>query len=60
MQEVSQEDRAADFTSDISSRVSIYSNTDFNPPTSNIEQELSPGGTSVVLPTTDILPKKPA
>jgi hypothetical protein len=52
-----QEDGAADFTSNISLRVSIYSNTDSNLSISNIGQELSPGGISVVLPA-DILLKK--
>ena len=59
MQKTSQKDGAADFASDISSRVSIYSDANFNPPTFNIGQELSLGGTSVVLPA-DILLKKPA
>jgi len=37
----------------------VCSNTDSNPSASNIGQELSLGGTSVVLPA-DILLKKPA
>ena len=56
---MSQENRAADFTSNISSRVSIYSDTDFNPSAFNIGRELSLGKISVVL-LTDILLKKPA
>ena len=58
MQKALQEDGAADFASDISLKVSMYSNTDSDPPTSNIGQELSLGGISIVLPTADILPKK--
>jgi len=54
---VLQEDRAANFASDISLRVSVYSDTDSNPSVSNIGRELSLGGISIVLPT-DILPKK--
>ena len=55
---MSQEDRAADFASNISLRVSIYSNADFNPPISSIGRELSPDRISVVLPAIDILLKK--
>ena len=58
-QQVSQEDGVADFASDISSRVSVCSDADPDPSASDIGRELSPGGTSVVLPA-DILPKKPA
>ena len=54
-----QEEGTANFTSNISSRVSIYSNADTNPSASNIGQELNLGKTSVVLPV-DILLKKPA
>ena len=54
-----QENRAANFASNISLRVSMCSNTNSNSSTSNIGQELSLGGTSVVLPM-DILLKKPA
>jgi len=54
---VLQKNRAADFTSDISLKVSICSDTNFNLFTSNIGQELSPGGISIVL-FTDILLKK--
>ena len=53
-----QEDGAADFTSNISLRVSIYSNANSNSSVSNIGRELSLGGTSIVLPM-DILLKKP-
>ena len=52
-----QEDRAANFASDISLRVSVYSNIDSNLSASNIGRELSLGGIFVVLPT-DILLKK--
>ena len=52
-----QEDGAADFASNISLRVSVYSDIDSNPSASNIGQELSLGRTSVVLPI-DILLKK--
>ena len=52
-----QEDRAANFTSNISLRVSIYSDIDSNLSASNIGQELSLGGISIVLPI-DILLKK--
>jgi len=54
---VLQEDGAADFASDISLRVSVYSDANSNPSASNIGRELSLGRTSVVLPT-DILLKK--
>ena len=54
-----QEDRVADFANNISSRVSVCSDTDPNLSTSNIGQKLSLGGTSIVLPV-DILLKKPA
>lgn len=57
--QVLQEDGAADFASDISSRVSVCSDADSDPSASSVGRELSPGGTSVVLPA-DILPKKPA
>ena len=56
---MSQEDRTADFASNISSRVSICSDADTDPSASDIGRELSPGRTSVVLPA-DILLKKPA
>ena len=59
MQWVSQEDKAADFASDISSRVSIYSNANTDPSASDIGRELSLSGISVVL-FIDILLKKPA
>ena len=52
-----QEDGAANFTSDISLRVSVYSDIDSNPSVSNIGRELSLGRISIVLPT-DILLKK--
>ena len=55
---MSQEDKTADFASNISLRVSIYSNTNTNPSASDIGRELSLGKTSVVLPI-DILLKKP-
>ena len=54
-----QEDKAADFTNNISLRVSVCSNTNTNPSVSNIGQELSLSKTSVVL-FIDILLKKPA
>ena len=54
---MSQEDKAADFTSNISLQVSVYSDADTNPSASDIGQELSPGGISIVLPV-DILLKK--
>ena len=57
MQEVSQEDGATNFASNISLRVSVYSNADSNLSASNIGQELSLGGISVVLPI-DILLRK--
>ena len=57
--QVLQEDGAADFASDVSSRVSVCSDADSDASASNVGRELSPGGTSVVLPA-DILPKKPA
>ena len=60
LQEVLQEDRAADFASNISLKVSVCSNTNSNPPASDVGQELSLSETSVVLPVADILPKKPA
>ena len=53
------EDGVADFVSNISLRVSIYSNADSNVSAFNIGWELSPGRISIVLPV-DILPKKPA
>ena len=52
-----QEDRAANFASDISLRVSVYSDANSNMSASNIGRELSPGRISVVL-STDILLKK--
>ena len=52
-----QEDGAANFASDVSLRVSIYSDANSNASASNIGRELSLGGTSVVLPA-DILLKK--
>ena len=52
-----QEDRTADFASNISLRVSICSNANTNPSASDIGRELSLGKTSVVLPV-DILLKK--
>ena len=52
-----QEDKAANFASNISLRVSIYSDANSNPSASNIGRELSLGRISVVLPT-DILLKK--
>ena len=51
------EDRAANFASNISLRVSVYSNTNSNISASNIGRELSLGGISIVLPI-DILLKK--
>jgi hypothetical protein len=57
LQEVSQEDGAADFASDISLRVSVYSDANSNPSASNIGRELSLGGTSVVLPADILLGK---
>jgi len=56
---VLQKDGAVDFVSDISLRVSVCNNADFNLPTSDVGQKLSLGGMSVVLPAVDILPKKP-
>jgi len=56
---VLQKDRATNFASNISLKVSVYSNTNSNISASNIRQELSLGGTSIVLPM-DILLKKPA
>jgi hypothetical protein len=56
---VSQEDGAADFTNNISLRVSVCSNTNPNPSASDIGREFSLSGTSVFLPV-DILLKKPA
>ena len=47
------------FTNNISLRVSIYSNTNSNPPASSMGREFSSGGISIVLPTSDILLKKP-
>ena len=52
-----QEDRAANFTSNIFLRVSICSDADSNLSIFNIGQELSLGRISIVLPT-DILLKK--
>ena len=52
-----QEDGAANFASNISLRVSIYSDTNSNTSASNIGWELSLGRISVVLPI-DILLKK--
>ena len=58
-QQVLQEDKTANFTSNISLKVSVYNDTDTNPSTSNIGREFSLGKTSVVL-FIDILLKKPA
>ena len=55
---MSQENRATNFASNISSKVSIYKNTNANPSVSNIGQELSLNKISVIL-FTDILLKKP-
>jgi len=57
LQEVLQEDGAANFASNISLRVSVCSNADSNLSVFDIGQELSPGGTSIVLPV-DILLRK--
>ena len=54
-----QEDRAADFASNISLKVSVYSDADTNPSASDIGRELSLGKISVVL-FINILLKKPA
>ena len=52
-----QENKAANFASDISLKISICSDTDFNLPIFNIERELSLGGMSIVLPTNILLKK---
>ena len=51
------EDGAANFASNISLRVSIYSNANSNTSASNIGRELSLGRTSIVLPTDILLGK---
>ena len=55
---MSQEDGAANFTNNIFSRVSVYSNTNPDLSASNIERELSLSEISVFLPV-NILLKKP-
>ena len=54
---MSQKNKTADFTNNISLRVFIYSNANPNPSVFNIGQEFSLGGISIVLPV-DILLKK--
>ena len=58
LQQVSQEDKTTDFTSDISLKVSICSDANTNPSASDIGRELSLGKISIILPV-DILLKKP-
>ena len=54
-----QENRAADFANDISSKMSVCNDTNFDLLAFNIGQELSLSGTSIVLFVADILLKKP-
>ena len=59
MQEALQEDKAVDFASDISSKMSMCNNINFNLFVSSIGQELSLGKMSIVLFAVNILLKKP-
>ena len=56
---MSQKDRTVDFASNISLKVSIYSDTNSNLFASNIGQKLNPGRTFIIL-FIDILLKKSA